>query len=381
VGALSLWLLQVFKSDIYAILAIAGTYIGIFFMGKEFGDFGYVGIHLILWDMIFVSFGVVARNRSIISIAAYFALGIVAFYGLLSAPLSPDLAFQLAIIQLCQIMLTALATAACSIKHGEGLSEAEAIKLVPVFLFFYGLEYSYINIINPGVAPFFSLTFGAIILALYWLAKNRLQKAQLSSSSAIYSFIAILFAHSVYMVLLGTLGKLIVGLLVMALASQMKTKLRSPAWQGAALVGFFMIGWSILMILIRNDHLPDWQYLLFGLLYGIFLLAGHTRSTVSILLPIAHVMIVTSLCRLSDYIPELWIGPLCVAYAFGCLTFAWKRQDLVFAKAAFPIVFFAIWRFLFKTFPHFSQGERIISLLVMGALIYAGGFVYRKVKT
>ena len=94
---------------------------------------------------------------------------------------------------------------------------------------------------------------------------------------------------------------------------------------------------------------------------------------------VANILVVVSICRLKDVIGEIWVGPLCVAYAFGCLIMAFKGSDKVLAQASLPVVVFAIGRFVFFNFSNLSPLERIISLLVMGALIYAGGYVYRKI--
>jgi uncharacterized membrane protein len=90
-------------------------------------------------------------------------------------------------------------------------------------------------------------------------------------------------------------------------------------------------------------------------------------------------MIVTAICRLKDVVGEIWIGPMIVAFAFSCLVMSLKTKDKVLAQASFPVIFFAIARFVFFNFSNLSQGERIISLLVMGALIYASGYFYRQI--
>jgi uncharacterized membrane protein len=89
IGFLSLYLLKKLNEDVYAILSIAGIYIGSWLIKDSFQTLTSVAGHLIIWDVIFVHFAINLKKRFLISFTAYFAFGLVAFFGLSLGNLSP----------------------------------------------------------------------------------------------------------------------------------------------------------------------------------------------------------------------------------------------------------------------------------------------------
>ncbi len=379
VGILSLWLLNKFKEDIFAILAIAGTYAGSYILRDYFSDFSAIAFHLIVWDIIFATFGIKLKNRTIICVAAYFSLGIGVLFALSGGSLSSERAQQLAIIQFFQIMVFAIATAIYSVRNKTILSETEAWQLIPVFLFFYGQEFYLLDLINPNFATIFSLAFATAILVIYWMARTRLGKEHLESSSAVLTLISIMFFHSIYFVKLGDVGKLFFGLGLMILLGLLNKIVTSRAMKGTLALSILLIGYSAFIIFKNPEGMPGNYILGFGFAYGVAMLIGYKFTPTQFLITAANVMIVLSIVRLKDLIGETWIGPLCVAYAFGCLIMALSKTDKALASAALPVIFFAIGRFVFFNFSNLSPLERIISLVAMGGMIYAGGFIYRRI--
>jgi uncharacterized membrane protein len=381
VGALSLWLLSIFNEDIFAIFAIAGTYLGSYLLKDNFADLTAIAFPIIVWDIIFAAFAVKLKNRSLISIAAYFSLGLVVFFSFSMGQVSVIQAQQIATIQLIQIMIFAVSTGVFSVVNKSILREHDAMMLFPVFLFFYGQEFYFIDLINPTYATIFSLAFAATILAIYGIARSRLGKEHLESSGVVLTLVSVMFFHSVYFVSLGVVGQLIFGLALMAVLGLLGKTLQGPAMLGPKLLSFLVIGHAIMLVVTGPGELSATSLLVFGFLYGALFFTGYQTTKNNILMTVANILVVVSICRLKDVIGEIWVGPLCVAYAFGCLIMALKGSDKVLAQASLPVVVFAIGRFVFFNFSNLSPLERIISLLVMGALIYAGGYVYRKIPS
>lgn len=379
IGFLSLWLLTKFKEDVYALLAIAGTYVGSYLVKDSFNNLPSVAVHLLIWDFIFVSYGITLKRRLLISTTAYFALGLVAFFGLsYASSMNSDLALQLAIIQFLQILIIVTGTAAYSIHNKETLGEKEIVQLFPVFLFFYGLEFYYLSMISPNLAIAFSLTFSALILGVYFFAKNRLKDNALHSSQGVYALASIMFFHSVYFVALDDIAKVVFGLILMLIIGLKFEKFKSVALKPVLFMSGFVVLYSMVLVMGGRDFHPA-QGIGFSFIYGAFLFTGYKKSAKNGFIVAANIMLVIGITRLGEVIGEIWVGPLCVTYSFLTLLFALKTFDKVLAKATLPVVFFAIGRFVVFNFGSLSQGERIISLILMGAIIYASGFVYRKI--
>ncbi|HXH31506.1 MAG TPA: DUF2339 domain-containing protein [Bacteriovoracaceae bacterium] len=380
IGLLSLWLLEQFQDEIYAVMAIAGTYLGCYFLVTSFNDLKAVALYVLVWDVVFSLFALRLKNRSLIFITAYFSLGLVAFLGLTLNTTDQDWALQLAVIQILQILIISVFTMLFTVKNKTSLTEEQAWQLFPVYLFFYGTVFYYLDIArsNSNLAIGFSLTTGLVILGLQKTAQGQMRE-RLESSPAIYTYVTLLFYHSVYFVLLNESGKLAFTLGLMVVVGFLGERLKKNVFWGASLLSLLVIGYSVLLLVTETPKLSQAEILGYGFSYGAILLTYYGVLLLDFFLAAGSFLIVLTICRLNESIGEIWIGPLCVAYAFACLLVAFKKNNKQLAKSAFPVIFFAIGRFVFFNFGELSQGEQIISLLAMGGLIYAGGFVYRKV--
>jgi uncharacterized membrane protein len=375
VGLISLRLLETFKHDVFALLSIAGVYLGSFILKDNFHELTTVAVHFLVWDMIFAGYSIKLKNRSLITIAAYFSLAIMtlmSFKGMESTG-------EAVIIQLCQILIFSLGTALYTTKNKLILSESESWQLFPVYLFFYGIEFHLLSKLNPAYATFFSLGFGVLVLALYLFAKNRSGKAHLNSSPAVLSLVAIMFFHSIYFVKLTDQGRIIFSLVLLVFLGLIEQRLRDERFKPLSFIFLIVVGYSFMLLLANPSNLEHSFIITMGGIYAAIMLVGYRISRQAILLPFANLMIVVAISRLSHFIGEMSVGPLLVGYGFLSLFFAYLRADKLLGQAALPVIFFAIGRFFYFNFSQLTQGERIISLIIMGALIYAGGFFYKSI--
>lgn len=377
IGLLSLWLLTLFMDDVYAILAIAGTYTGAFLVKDSFTSLLPVATHMIIWDAIFVGYAIKLQKRSIITITAYFALGLVCFFGFSAESLSHGMAGELAVIQFIHMLIIMAGTAVYSVRH-HPLTEDEVGQLLPVFVFFYGIEYYYLNKIDPNFASAFSLFFSVLLLGSYLFAKKKVKNTTEITSDSIIGLAVMMFFHSIFFVELDDLGKIIFGFVVLIIFSLFSTRMLKAPFKSTSVMCGMIIFYSMVLVL-QSDELSKNLGIFFAILYGVTLFTGYTTSKVSFSLIVAHVMMIVGLLRIGTLIGEIWSGPLCALYAFLLLIFSVKTHDKFMASTSLPVVLFAIARFMIFNFGELSQGERIISLIAMGVVIYASGFVYRKV--
>ncbi len=378
IGFLSLWLLKKLNEDIYAILSIAGIYVGSILVRNSFQSFTGVAGHIFIWDIIFVHFAINLKKRFLIAISAYFALFLIAAFGVTVDTLSTDMAIQLATIQFLQIVIFMIGTALYSVWN-NALKESEVIQLLPVFLFFYGLEFYYLDTINTQLATGFSIVFSGLILGTYASVKKKMTENSFESSRLIYAFVTVLLLHSIYFVTFNELARVIAGLVILVFCGLKFETLNRNEFKGVLYLLCLTSFCSMLIVLAGNGEISKEILTVAGILYGAILFAGYKKSSQAALIAIANILVVVSITRIGDMFGEIVIGPLSVGYAFACLMYALKSSDKILAQASLPVIFFAIGRFVFFNFSSLSQIERIGSLIVMGGLIYVGGFVYRKI--
>lgn len=379
IGFLSLWLLNRFRHDVYGLLAIGGTYIGSALVKVSFPSLIPVAINLLVWDIIFTGHAIRLKSRLLICITAYFSLGIVGLYqGLDSASLISN-AGMFAILQFLQIVVYAVGTAAYSLENKTKLSEKEAWQLFPVFLFFYGIEFGLLDSINPLFATIFSIAFSLALLGIYFFTRNRSVEKNFASEHTIFTLVALMLIHSIYVVNLNDTGKMLAGLIPMAIIGIYGKTLKERRYFGPLILAFVVFGISTFLIVLNPSHLLPAGIIVLGLVYAANFLVGYKLSNEVPLLFLSHGLMALSIGRLGEVVGEIWVAPILVLYAYGALVWGLKWQDKNLGRSAFPVIFFALGRFLFYNFEGLSQGERIITLIVMGAIIYAGGYVYRKI--
>lgn len=377
IGFLSIWLLNKFRHDLYGILAISGTYLGSTLVKLSFPSLIPIAINILAWDIIFSLLAIRLKNRLFICITAYFALGVVALYhGIDSATLHNG---PIALIQFAQILIFSLGTASYSIQNKVMMTEKESWQLFPVFLFFYGLEFALLDAINPLFATIFSIVFSFLLLGVYFFTRGRTGENKFQSTHAVFTLVALMLIHSIYVVNLSDTGKMIFGLIPLALLGLYGKRLKEERLIGLLGLGLLVLSFSTFLVLANPSNLAPAGIICLGIVYGGSVLYGYKTSKEFPILFVSHGLIVLSICRLGDVIGEIWIAPILVAYAYAALVWGLRWQDKNLGKSAFPVIFFAIGHFLFFNFDGLSQGQRIVTLIVMGVIIYAGGYVYRKI--
>jgi hypothetical protein len=383
IGLLSLYLLKSLNQEVYAILSIAGTYLGAFFLKASFESFVGVATNLLLWDVIYAYFSIGLKRRSLTELAAASALLLGGLFSLAASTTTPEVLQQLAVLQLAQVLIFVMSIYRYSTLHQVKLTSSEAWRMMPVFLFFYGHEYHLLDQINSTWAVVFSLSFAATILSLYFLARKNLGNTKLESSPAILSFAALMLYHSVYFVSFNDTARILVGLPLMLLAAYASKQSWRQQVMPVLWMTLLIVIHCLFLILGTNSEIDKHLQLLTAILYGAAILVGtrHTSGdSKNALLTVGHLLMVFSITKLTLFIPEFWVAPLCVAYAFANLQLALKWMDQAMAKASISIIMFAIARFWLYQFDSLSQIERIVALLLMGGLIYAGGLLYRKIQ-
>lgn len=377
IGFLSIWLLNKFRHDVYGILAICGTYLGSTLVKLSFPSLIPIALNILAWDIIFTLLAIRLKNRLFICITAYFALGVVALYhGVDSASLNDG---PMALIQFAQVLIFSLGTASYSIQNKAMMTEKESWQLFPVFLFFYGLEFTLLDALDPLYATIFSIGFSLLLLGVYFFTRGRTGENKFQSTHAVFTLVSLMLIHSIYVVNLNDSGKMIFGLVPMALLGLYGKRLKDERLIGLLGISLLVLGFSTFLVLANPSNLAPAGIIALGIVYGASVLYGYKTSKEFPILFVSHGLIVLSICRLGNVIGEIWIAPILVAYAYAALVWGLKWQDKNMGKSAFPVIFFAIGHFLFFNFDGLSQGQRIVTLIVMGVIIYAGGYVYRKI--
>ena len=379
VGLLSLWLLSRLEEDLYAALSIIGTYLGALLLSKAFVKLTMLGSFLLVWDVTFVLYAINLKRRQMIAIAGYLALALV---GILGAGAAKTELYEVIAIQFFQFLVFAQGTSLYSTINKQSLTSKEAWRFFPVVIFFYGQMYYFFDNIKHSYATIFAIGFSLFLFGTYKYAHRKLNET-LESRDMVYTSIALFFAHAIYIAEFNDVARMIFVLGVLAASTKLQNKVDSmKVPKGVKIIIGLLVLLAYISILFEEHRWNINALLGYGFAFGVIALFAKNSvdgTKGSLIMYMGHAQMVTGIWRLKEYIPEVYIAPLWILYAFGILAWSVKRSDEIMAKGAIPLVVVGLGRFLFFQFFDLSTLQKIVSLFVMGGLIFAGGYLYRKV--
>jgi hypothetical protein len=384
IGAQSLILLKNYKENTYAVLSIAGTYLGAMALARGFVQDYQFAVFVILWSIIFCSIAIHLQNRALITLAAYFSLMIVALASF--GTNERNLLIQVVLIQVVQIVIYSLSTARYSLINKVTLTKSETIQLLPVYLFFYGHLFHVLDYLSPPSAIVFSIIFALTLLGLVIFTEKK-NGAVLESKPIILTYVSVLLAHSVFFVWMNDLSQFIfVSLVLIALASNFgRSSAPNKDPFGVLSVIALVCGFAFLKVFFHEGSVTKDLFILFGFIYGgslcgfVFRQNETFNNFIRLILAVAHIQVLVAISRLDLYIHSWLEAPIGVVYASFIMFIGYKKNSRYIAKSSFIPLGWCLISFLIYNFGSFSTGQKIIGLLGMGAMIYLGGFFYRKI--
>ena len=387
VSLLCIWLYLHIKHDIYPIVAAAGSYIAPIILGLH-TETVFSLYYFIMCSFAFCIISIWVHSRTLTLIASYMAIFSTAIVG--STLNQPSL-----IVIMLGLHFTIFigGTFAHSIFKQEPLTEIQAGNFFPVLLIFYASEYHFLFKVAPSLAPWISLGFAAMLLALYLLAKKAFPTQTLSSEAVVIAFASIVGFHAGYMELMTESMRpwlfvfiiiasafisytppnehknslmykiptwcLVTILLVeyFSIVSHLYT-LRDPSWIMVGLAAFASIWFAILT---NNEHKQR------------FPLSG------TILLGSAHLIAILAFYQITKDMGSLAVSASWLIYALAVIVIASSRKDAIMARSATFILAFATAKALLYDAASAPTIIRIFCLILTGVVLYSSGFLMRKI--
>lgn len=383
VSAVCLGLSREIRNDLYVIIATVGSYLAPLSFGArsnpEFSLFYQASC-----SIVFSILSVFVESRAMAALGAYLAIGTSAWIGLLNeVPLAASLtlAFHFAAFT--------LATYFHTLRSRAPLTEEQAWLFFPVLLFFYSMEYNFIRMLVPGLAPWISLGFAGFLLILHLRAARSESGLILKSRTMILSFASIVVFHSLYLVILpddvkpwlfapmalallggstrATQGLIVPKLLYFAVLAieylkMIKDLVAGPGgfWMGAAVAAY---GSLVTVFLARRGELDAREQ------EGFLILAS------------AHALAVAGLYRLGDSSGSLAVSALWLLYAAAIMAGAFVRKDQMLAKSALLVLSISAGKALLYDLSSAAALVRIACLALTGGVLYGCGFLLRRISS
>jgi uncharacterized membrane protein len=390
-GALVLY--SSFRQHFYALASSVGTYLVPVLLGDTTWSFLPLCIYVMVWNVTFSVIAASLGSRLLLGLTAYLAVSLVLIFGEHSA--GSDLyrsQFTISVFQALQFLLFCVMIAWYSIRRREPLSHSEAWSFFPLLLLFYASEYQMIERLHAGLAPWCALAFGACVYGTYTLAKKFFGLGTLASYPMVSSFVSLVAVHVVYLQLSPSFLKPWLAVAVLLHYGRHMTK---DIAGSSGKLSVYILSFVPLIEYVKALNLPEpgvsatYRILLNFAFAAALLFAAHEAravksSTSPMLATLGAVQFLLGLRYLSEFAFE----PVTAAYVTSALWSATALLLLLVAqrfcdrtlasKASWLFGLTAIKVLLFDL-SESGTGERIVALLVIGALFYAGGYVFRRI--
>lgn len=386
VSVACIWLYTRIREDWYPVTAAVGTYCApvVLSLGASAVFSVY---YFLLCSTAFAIISIWVKSRTLTLVSAYLAILMTAAVGL-GLDQNALIAGMLAL----NFLVFSVGTYLYTRQNLKPLTESESSSFLPLLLVFYAMEYYYIDLMRPGLAPWLSLGFAGLLLGLYLSAKKMFPEARIGSQSMVFAFVSVVCFHSFYLELLPGAAKPWL-FVVIALGAAFTTvrlgesgkdgPLRIPA---LAVLAVVLLEYAGMVSHLLSGSDPAWLAVSLASLVSVWSLiyargedfAG--KNGHGPLLGAAHLLAVSGLYRLTTDTGSLAVSASWLVYAVGVIALAFARKDEVMAKSAMLVLGFAAGKALLYDAASAPTTVRILCLLLTGAALYGSGFLIRRIS-
>ncbi|MGA0000432.1 MAG: DUF2339 domain-containing protein [Steroidobacteraceae bacterium] len=378
----TLWLGRLFASELYALFAVIGSYSAPFLLPASYASVTDLVIYYSAWSATFCAYSIWTGSRRPYLLAAYLAL---LGFNQLWRELAPAQWQAALVFQLAHLAIFLAGTTVYSLRHKSPLGTAEALAHLPLLLIFYALQYELLASHVPDAAPWIALGSAALVAMAAGVA-TRLGLPSRAGTLLAGTYAALVVFHAGYVELLPERFAPWVGALTLPLAVVITLAGDSKRLWGIAqpmrvlLAVVFLLNY--LRVTLSWEAEGDWLALLYGIeLYIGYALVRHRPEIKDLgvaALVLGHVAVLAGAMQLLDdrFLVSLAWG----VTGLAALGLAFRLRDPLLGKSSL-LVFAAS---AVKVFVFDLSGAaplaRIGSLLVLGATLYAGGWMYRRIQ-
>jgi uncharacterized membrane protein len=384
VSLTSLALYMRIKHEFYAFAAAAGSYIAPFFLsGFYFQSFTLY--YYAACTLTYAILSVEVKSRSMIVVCSYLAIIMTTLVGLTFQSygmVAGNLVFQFLVFLVATYLYTK--------RHQTPLTVIEASAFLPVLVVFYAAEYLFLNRATPHWAPWLSLGFAGVLLALYWLSKKRFASV-LASEKTVLTFVTLVCFHSGYFVLLPEVWQpwlllfIVIGVILGSLKDYpltVSSRFKIPLLAIAAIFALEFI--ELLFKLIYVTPAPLYvSFFLFAGMWAMVILKPVQDKLSSdqgiFLLYATHFLAVLALYRLAVPHGSLAVSASWLVYAMIVMGVSVVRRDATLIKSALFVLGLAAAKALLYDAQAAATVIRIVCLLLTGAVLYGCGYVMKRV--
>ena len=384
---ISLWLNRLFRSELYALFAVVGSYTAPVLLGGTSYSISDLIVYFACWSTLFSIFSIWTGKRSVYILTMYLALVIfdLKWKGSVS-----DAWIEALVFQTIHFLIFVVAASTFSIRIAP-MSKESAMWHTPALALFYFVQYYILAKHVPGLAPWIAIASAAVLLGSYFIVLRVLGQNLEGGRMLLSSYVALVLVHAGYIESVPEQWAPWAGLVVIPAVGAYAAMRRNmnapgaPLWIAVALIfaaNYFKLipGYSMLP---ATQEVPARDLLALCYAAELYLAYYYLRKTAgmkdigAIALYAGHVAIMAWAMQIFDsrFVVSLVWGSV----ALGCLLLSLQRRDKILGQSSLLIFAASVFKALLYDIALAAPVIRIASLLVLGASLYLGGWLYKKV--
>lgn len=386
---ISLWLNRLFLSELYALFAVVGSYTAPVLLGGVSYSIVDLIVYFACWSALFSIFSIWVEKRSVYMLAMYLALVI---FDLKWSDSIPDIWVAALAFQTVHFLIFVVAATVYSARIAQ-MSQQTAIAHIPALALFYFVQYHILDKHVPGLAPWIAVSSAAVLLASYFVVYRVLRQELAGGRMLLSSYVALVLVHAGYIESVPALWAPWVGLVVAPLIGAyalMRGDMKAPGTPLWLAVGLIFVANYLRLFtghsMMSSPHeVPAHDLLALCYAAELYLAYYFSRKAAevsdigTIALYAGHIAIMAWAIQIFDsrFLVSLGWGAL----ALGCLILSLKRRDKILGQSSLLVFAASILKALLYDISLAAPLIRIASLLVLGASLYLGGWLYKKVDS
>lgn len=377
------------KNEIYTHTAAIGAYVSPAILGLNINS-TFTLYYFVICSLTFSTLSIFVKSRSLSVVAAYLAIMTTALVGL-------DLYqnYLIALMLVLQFLIFSLGAALYTQHTKNPLTLAESWAFFPTLLVFYVAEFHFVSLINADMAAWLSIAFAGFLIALYLAAKRTLGDKALTSGPMIITFSALVLFHAGYIELIPDDGKTwLLAIMLLGLSflpnksfNKTSTMFKLPAFVIGMLcmiiisVEYLKLAASLLATSDKPDLLVDVVVILS--IWTLFIrkkeFLSKDEAFAYIVLGAAHYLVIATLYDQTHTYNSLAVSVSWLIYAIAIILFAFTRKDRLMANSALFVLGLAAGKALIYDAASTPTIVRIACLLLTGGVLYASGYLFKKI--
>lgn len=384
VCGISLWLANLFESDLYALFAVVGSYSAPFLIKDFQGSFTDLAIYYSAWSLTFSVFSILGGRRLVYLIALYAAL---IGFDTLSRSGSVDWTAAIG-FQAAQFAIFGATAAVFSISRESPMTTTVAALHLPPLLLFYALQYYILKTHLPAQAPWIAVASLGALLLLYMAARLALRRPLPGGELLLWAYAALVLFHAGYLENVPQEWAPWVVVLITVLVAVIGAWRRDgiatlwPLWIAGGLM--FLINLLKIFFDLGVEMTPGRQAL--GFVYALLLYIGYgltrdkgaLRGVARALLYVGHLTVmVATLHALQNHILQSVVWGL---LALACLSLSLVQRERVLGQSSLLVFGATAAKVLLYDLGGAPPLGRVIGLVVLGVTFYVGGMLYQRMQ-